>query len=182
MKSPTPDKEEQEEVIPLLKRTLALLLLLSMASPGQRMRPAHRGEPRESRGGQAQGTQGGQDRFGDYPEDDSIKGLIKTRSDLEMMRICHSLSNFQKARNWTRKILKIKVLKQPGEKLIEEFNTDELDPSWKGLKSEFTSNSDFHGFYDPGDYKIQCPPGGRFAGGRDADDRRSIRPHLAVFF
>jgi hypothetical protein len=155
MKSPTPDKEEQEEVIPLLKRTLALLLLLSMAVLGsgcgllteESQEKVEADKPKEPKVAKI--------TFGDYPEDDSIKGLIKTRSHFGKDEDISLSFKLPKGQKLDTKILKIKVLKQPGEKLIEEFNTDELDPSWKGLKLEFTSNSDFHGFYDPGDYKIQ---------------------------
>lgn len=139
----------------MLKRTLALLLLLSMAvlASGcgllteESQEKVEADKPKEPKVAKI--------TFGDYPEDDSIKGLIKTRSHFGKDEDISLSFKLPKGQKLDTKILKIKVLKQPGEKLIEEFITDELDPSWKGLKSEFTSNSDFHGFYDPGDYKIQ---------------------------
>ncbi len=137
-----------------MKRTLALLLLLSMAVLGTGCGLLTEESPEKAEADKPKEPKVAKITFGDYPEDDSIKGLIKTRGhfgDDEDFALHFKLSNGEK---FDTKYIKVKILKQPGEKLIEEF-TEDVDPTWKSLKWKFTSHSDFHGFYDPGKYKIQ---------------------------
>ncbi|SMO94473.1 hypothetical protein [Melghirimyces algeriensis] len=92
--------------------------------------------------------------FGDYPSDDDVKGLLRTRSHFGNEEDIALKFDLPKGQTFDTKYIKAKVLKEPGDKLIEEF-TNDVDPSWDGLKWEFTSNDDFNGFYDLGKYKIQ---------------------------
>lgn len=93
--------------------------------------------------------------FGDYPSDDDVKGLLKTRSHFGKDEDIALRFKLPKGQTFDTKYIKVKVLKEPGDKLIEEFTTD-VDPEWKSFKWKFTGySSDFNGFYDLGKYKLQ---------------------------
>lgn len=90
-------------------------------------------------------------KFGDRSEDD--KGLLNTRKHFGLEESFTFSVNFGQKINSTR--LKIRIIKMPEGKVLQEMNEDGFDPSWKSTRWSFTNSSDFHGFYETGDYKME---------------------------
>ncbi|MFC4077297.1 hypothetical protein [Salinithrix halophila] len=92
--------------------------------------------------------------FGDYPQDEGRKELIKPRGHFGKDEDIALEFDLPSKETFDSSLVKVKVLKQPGNKLQYEFETD-VDPTWDSFMWEFTDSSDFPGFYDPGEYTIQ---------------------------
>lgn len=89
--------------------------------------------------------------FGDRSEEN--KGILNKRKHFGLEESFAFSVNFGQKIKSTR--LKIRIIKMPNGKVLQEMNEDGFDPSWDGTTWSFTNSSDFHGFYETGDYKME---------------------------
>lgn len=91
--------------------------------------------------------------FGDYPNDDNNWTVLNKRKHFGIDETFSFSVKFEEKIKTTR--LKVRIIKMPGGRVLQEIISDERDPSSTKLKWKFTNSSDFHGFYETGDYKME---------------------------
>ncbi|MCS1352677.1 hypothetical protein [Mechercharimyces sp. CAU 1602] len=92
-------------------------------------------------------------KFGDYPRDENNWEVLNQRKHFGKEEEFSMSVKFGKKIDTTR--VKVKIVKQPDDRLIQEWVQDEESPDSTQWKWMFTDSGDFHGFYELGDYTMQ---------------------------
>ncbi|PTX58131.1 hypothetical protein C8P63_1184 [Melghirimyces profundicolus] len=103
---------------------------------------------------EAKGPKVAKIEFGDYPQDEGNFKVLNKRKHFGKDENFALVFRLPKGKQFDTTRLKFQIINKKGDRVLQEI-IQEVEPDSSKYKWEFSSDFDFHGFYETGDYQIK---------------------------